>query len=149
MGKEQAVKDPYGVPMGAVPRNQWGPLMHEEPTKEQMAQGKEQNITWTGAGHDANSKIVEACRHAQVRSDIDQRNGIRSANTQQIGGEHYRKMKIQVWDFAHANNLGPIETMVVKYTSRWQNKGGIKDLRKAIHCLEKRIELALADGMTE
>ena len=28
-----------------------------------------------------------------------------NANQEQIGGNHYKKLKIQVWDFIAANNL--------------------------------------------
>lgn len=64
-----------------------------------------------------------------------------SANESQVSGSHYKDMKIQVWDYCHANGLGGIETMVVKYISRWRKKGGLADLEKAKHCIEKLIEL--------
>ena len=63
-----------------------------------------------------------------------------SANDKQIGGKHYQQA-IQPWDYVAANNLGYFEGNVVKYVSRWKEKNGIVDLKKAVHYLEKLIEL--------
>ena len=57
------------------------------------------------------------------------------------GGDHYVKMPIQPVTYIHANDLGFCEGNVVKYVTRWRNKGGLEDLRKAIHYLELLIEL--------
>lgn len=65
-----------------------------------------------------------------------------SANSHQVGGTHYAKHTIQPWDYITANNLGYLEGNIVKYISRWRDKGGIDDLRKVIHYTEKLIELA-------
>jgi hypothetical protein len=40
-----------------------------------------------------------------------------------------------------ANNLGYLEGNIVKYVSRWKDKGGVDDLRKARHYLDKLIEV--------
>jgi len=64
-----------------------------------------------------------------------------SANEQQIGGQHYAAKPIQPWDFIAANGLGYFEGNVVKYLSRWRDKGGVQDLHKAAHYLQKLIEL--------
>jgi hypothetical protein len=58
----------------------------------------------------------------------------------QIGGDHYKKYAIQPAEYALRNGLGFVEANVVKYTTRWRNKGGVEDLRKAIHYLEMLIE---------
>ena len=50
-------------------------------------------------------------------------------------------MKIQPWDFIAANNLGWFEGSIIAYVARWREKGGIEDLRKSIHFLEKLIEV--------
>jgi hypothetical protein len=62
------------------------------------------------------------------------------ANDKQIGGDHYKKHGIQPWDYVLANNLGYLEGTAIKYITRWRDKGGIDDIRKAIHFLEKLIE---------
>lgn len=59
----------------------------------------------------------------------------------QVGGDHYKDMAIQPIEYIHANKLGFIEGAVVKYVSRWRNKDGIRDLRKARHFLDMLIEL--------
>ena len=64
-----------------------------------------------------------------------------SALETQEGGTHYKEMKIQPVEFIHANNLGFCEATAIKYLCRWRKKGGIQDLRKAIHFIEVLIEL--------
>ena len=63
------------------------------------------------------------------------------ANAQQVGGAHYATKAIQPWDFIIANNLGYLEGNIVKYVSRWKDKGGVQDLKKAQHYLQKLIEV--------
>ena len=64
-----------------------------------------------------------------------------AAFEKQVGGNHYKDMAIQPLEYSHRNGLGAAEAFVVKYVSRWQEKDGIKDLKKAIHCLELLIEM--------
>ena len=59
----------------------------------------------------------------------------------QIGGGHYKELAIQPVEYIHKNNLGFIEGCVVKYVTRWRDKGGLNDLRKAVHFLQILIEL--------
>jgi hypothetical protein len=65
-----------------------------------------------------------------------------SANDVQVGGSHYKDHAIQPWDYIIANNLGYLEGNVVKYITRWRQKGGVDDLRKVVHYAEKLIEVA-------
>lgn len=65
----------------------------------------------------------------------------KSALESQEGGTHYKDMKIQPVEFIHANNLGFCEATAIKYLCRWRKKGGIQDLKKAIHFIEVLIEL--------
>lgn len=65
-----------------------------------------------------------------------------SANDTQVGGAHYRDKKIQTWDYITENHIPYLEGCVIKYVSRWRDKGGVEDLRKAQHYLEKLIENA-------
>lgn len=64
-----------------------------------------------------------------------------TANEIQHGGSHYKKLKIQHWDYVEANNIPYLEACAIKYLTRWRDKGGVEDLRKAIHFIQKRIEL--------
>lgn len=61
----------------------------------------------------------------------------------QEGGNHYRDMAIQPVVFIHSNKLGFCEGAVVKYMSRWREKGGLSDLRKARHFIDLLIEMEL------
>ena len=59
----------------------------------------------------------------------------------QVGGTHYKDMKIQPVEFIHANGIGYFEGNVIKYVARWRAKNGIADLEKARHYLDLLIEL--------
>jgi hypothetical protein len=59
-----------------------------------------------------------------------------SALETQIGGDHYRKMVIQPIEYIYANKIPFIEGCIIKYASRWRDKGGIADLNKIIHFVE-------------
>jgi len=62
-------------------------------------------------------------------------------NDIQVGGTHYKEQGIQPWDAIHAWGLGFFSGNVVKYVARHNQKGGVNDLRKARHYLDKLIEL--------
>lgn len=69
-----------------------------------------------------------------------------SANETQIGGEHYRSKTIQPWDAMQAwmtpeQFEGFLWGNIVKYIARWKDKGGVEDLRKARHYMDKLIEV--------
>jgi hypothetical protein len=70
---------------------------------------------------------------------------ISTVNNIQHGGTHYKEKPVQPWDYIAANGLGYFEGNVVKYVSRWRDKGGVEDLRKARHYLDKLIELETRD----
>lgn len=61
--------------------------------------------------------------------------------SKQVGGQHYKKYSIQPVEYAMANGLNYCQANAVKYITRYRDKGGIEDLRKAIHNLEILIEL--------
>lgn len=66
------------------------------------------------------------------------------ANDKQVAGEHYKAKAIQPWDYILSNQLGYMEGNIVKYVSRWKEKGGVQDLQKAMHYLQKLIEVTEA-----
>lgn len=70
-----------------------------------------------------------------------------SANN--TGPGHYKDKPMQPWDFIVANNLGYLEGNVIKYISRWRQKGGVEDLRKAKHHIEKLIEVESGQAAPE
>jgi hypothetical protein len=68
-----------------------------------------------------------------------------SADDMQVGGEHYRNKDIQPWTAMQAwmtpeQFKGFLWGNVIKYIARWQDKGGVEDLRKARHYMDKLIE---------
>lgn len=58
----------------------------------------------------------------------------------QVGGAHYKSMKIQPIEFILANDLGFCEGNIIKYTCRYKQKGGVEDLNKVIHYAQMLIE---------
>ena len=69
----------------------------------------------------------------------------KTALARQEGGQHYKDMAIQPFEYIHANGIGFAEGCVIKYVSRWRAKGGVEDLKKARHFLDLLIE-AEAEG---
>jgi len=58
----------------------------------------------------------------------------------QIGGEHYKKLKIQPMEYSMANGLDACQHTAIKYITRFRDKGGITDLQKAKHCIDMLID---------
>ena len=58
------------------------------------------------------------------------------ANAYQVNGLHY-KSEYQHWDLCLAVGMGYLEGCTTKYVCRWRAKGGLTDLRKALHFLNK------------
>ena len=66
--------------------------------------------------------------------------------TVQVGGDHYKSLKIQPVEFIHANHIPYLEGNVIKYVTRWKDKNGIADLEKAKHYIDLLIELEKRNG---
>ena len=58
----------------------------------------------------------------------------------QVGGKHYRNMKIQPAHFINENKLLFAEGNAIKYICRHSAKGKVQDIKKAIHYLEMILE---------
>ena len=68
------------------------------------------------------------------------------ARNHQFGGSHYVDKPIQPWDFmksimSEEQFEGYLRGNVIKYLSRYPDKGGRVDLEKARHYLDKLIEV--------
>lgn len=72
-----------------------------------------------------------------------------SANETQVGGGHYKSLSPEPWDVIWAWKRDYLVGSAIKYLSRWESKGGIEDLRKAVHFINKRIELAEEERAAE
>jgi len=57
-----------------------------------------------------------------------------------ISPDYYQKGNIEVTDFIIDQSMSFLEGNVVKYITRYKEKSGIEDLRKARWYLEKLIE---------
>ena len=58
----------------------------------------------------------------------------------QIGGDHYKHLKIQPIEYCLHNNLNVAQSKVVKYITRYPFKNGVEDLQKAKHMIDILIE---------
>jgi hypothetical protein len=80
-----------------------------------------------------------------------------NANERQVGGSHYKKetgvwhtcenckrqafIPLQHWDIAWIFGFDCFQYIITKWVFRWRDKGGREDLKKAIHGLEKYLEV--------
>lgn len=64
-----------------------------------------------------------------------------SALSHQEGGDHYKKLAIQPVEYIYKNNIGYFEGNVIKYVTRWRDKNGVADLKKAKHYIDLLIEM--------
>lgn len=67
-------------------------------------------------------------------------------NAVQVGGNHYTSKSVQPWEameswMSEEAFKGYIWGNVIKYMARWEDKGGVEDLKKAHHYLDKLITL--------
>ena len=58
------------------------------------------------------------------------------ADSLQVGGSHYKGMKIQHAEFCQVNRLGWCESAAIKYLCRHNGKNKVEDLKKAIHYVQ-------------
>lgn len=93
----------------------------------------------------------EGMNHSEIFKDWVVRNEElkreQFALNQQVAGTHYKDLKIQPVEYCHANGIPFIEGNVIKYVTRWRDKGGIEDLRKARHFIDLLIELETKGGV--
>ena len=69
----------------------------------------------------------------------------------QVGGNHYKSLKIQPIEYTMANNLGYCEGNIIKYVTRHTSKNGKEDLLKAKHYIDLLIDQKYPEetGMAE
>lgn len=89
---------------------------------------------------------AEAARVAQGQAPTS---AASAPSARQVGGDHYRSKPIQPWDAMRAwmgreQFKGFLRGSAIKYLARCDDKGGIEDLKKAQHYIEKLIELEAA-----
>ncbi len=79
-------------------------------------------------------------RREEIKQALDAALKKPKANDRQEGGDHYQSKAIQPWDYIISNNIGYLEGNIIKYVSRYKEKHGLEDLKKARHYLDKLIE---------
>jgi hypothetical protein len=67
------------------------------------------------------------------------------ANDIQIGGSHYKRGGEEHWDRAWRLKYDCFQYIITKWIERWREKGGLDDLRKAQHAIQKYIEVIEAE----
>ena len=68
-----------------------------------------------------------------------------TARATQVGGDHYRTKTIQPWDAMEAwmtpeQFTGFLRGNAIKYLARCDDKGGMEDIKKARHYIDKMLE---------
>ena len=66
-------------------------------------------------------------------------------NSKQVGGNHYKWMKMEPTEFIMINEIPFCEGNVIKYVCRHRHKNGAEDLKKAIHYLETILKTVYND----
>ena len=61
---------------------------------------------------------------------------MKKPTSDQIGGDHYKNKTIQPIDYILANKMDFCSGNVVKYITRFKEKNGIEDLKKAKHYID-------------
>jgi hypothetical protein len=69
---------------------------------------------------------------------------MKDTDTTQVGGQHYKEAgpELQHWNLVVAHRWDYFQAQIIKYVMRWKYKGGVQDLQKAKHFLEKYIEVS-------
>lgn len=95
--------------------------------------------------------IVKDTMYRGVSFDIDwtmlEERHTEPVDSIQIGGDHYKKMAIQPWnalkEWMTAEQFnGFLKGSAIVYLARCDSKGGMEDIKKARHCLDKLIEVS-------
>lgn len=106
--------------------------------------------TWYCEKHNVSLAAGYQCRHC----DVDRRLGTQAMEEKQepkaldtqVGGGHYKDMAIQPMEYSMKNGLDACQHTAIKYISRFRDKGGIEDLRKAKHVIDMLIQFEEEKG---
>ena len=93
--------------------------------------------------------LTEIRQHQRERAEvvkIEPTKIIMTADCRQIGGTHYTSKSIQPWDAMGAwmskeEFVGFLRGNALKYLARCNDKGGVEDVKKAQHYIEKLLEV--------
>lgn len=65
----------------------------------------------------------------------------KNALDMQVGGSHYKNLAIQPIEYIEKNHIGFAAGCVIKYVSRYKEKNGAEDLKKAKHFIDLLLEI--------
>ena len=74
-------------------------------------------------------------RKSNVKNSTGTKNN-EDAFKQQTGGSHYQGLAITPIEYAMKNHLDACQFSVVKYITRFRDKNGLEDLKKAKYFIE-------------
>jgi len=87
-------------------------------------------------------KVEYQDHEAHISAHMDTvENFLITANAVQVGGVHYKTKTLQPWDAIIAWDMGFLDGNALKYLVRFRDKGGVEDLKKARHYIDKLIEV--------
>jgi len=112
------------------------PILGEEDVAEEDSSGLTWEFLLPGAtvryGPSISDMVEDGLKDGTVTDD--------SVWVDQVGGDHYKKLKIQPMEISLANNLNAAQHTAIKYIMRYKDKGGKEDLEKAIHTINLLIK---------
>ena len=88
-----------------------------------------------------NATAIDKLQQYKDAQNTQQPNETACSLDVQIGGNHYSKMVIQPAEYCEYNNIPALESAVIKYVSRHQNKNGVQDLEKAKDLINMIIDM--------
>lgn len=82
----------------------------------------------------------------QHREDLIGLKPVKGTLAVQHGGDHYSKLVVQPWEALNAwltpdEHRGYHKGVAIGYIARERDKGGLDDLRKAVHHLQRLLEV--------
>lgn len=83
---------------------------------------------------------VEVIPTVQYASNFKDKETFKGVLKQQYGGNHYKSLAIEPVEYAFKNNLDFFQGNVVKYITRFRDKNGLEDLKKAKHFIDLLIQ---------
>ena len=93
-------------------------------TRKERTMGKVKNYF-----HDEIEEMINDNKHDEY-----------DAWASQVAGDHYKSLAIQPMEYSLANNLDAAQHTVIKYVTRFREKGGKDDLEKAKHAIDLLID---------
>lgn len=111
---------------------QRGTVIAIRETEEVMVDWDDPSVLYCSGVMNSNLSLIGPSP-MQIVNDYHENKAPPDPFKEQVGGSHYKTLKIQPVEFILANQLGFCEGSIIKYTCRYRQKGGIEDLKKVIH----------------